>query len=283
MEKVIGIEIPEEPKWETLEERLRCKDCKVKSCERRYQLNMLLDCPRKARLLNFIFNWISAIPVFFLFQKAFTLASEKFFLAISISLAILFFYDMIFVLIEKSITVFFTFMEKRRKEKYNEKVKEIKALKGKKKEEEKEMEKKEKLRFQEIENAVNLYKEFENLENRQAIKARFDKPYKQMLTALKELCDDLQLEHFANPTVKNLFKIYLPEVLEISRNFVLQYDKELLTAKEITMFRKLLKTTREKFITVKQSMWQKETTNLYVNMLALDEALSTNCNKEDRK
>lgn len=285
MEKTVTNEIPEKPKWLTLEEKLECRKCKVKSCGYRdsygWELEMVLDCPKKAWILNILINWVSAIPVFFVFKRIFTLTSEKFFLSLLMSLIVLFLYDMFFVIVETSIESFSKFLEKKRKKDYEQRVQIIKEMKKKQKEEEKQEKEKEKLRFRDIENAFTIYEEFEELEDSKAIREKFKKPYSQMLETLKELCDDLKIEHFTNPSVKNLFKIYLPEVLETCKNFTLQYQKKLLTPKEFAMFRKLLRTASDKFIKVKQDMWQKETTNLYINMSALDEALSTrNENKE---
>lgn len=272
-------EIPEKPIWLTLEEKLKCGECKVESCEykRLYgpNLSMALDCPKKALVLNILINWVSAIPVFFVFKRIFTLTSEKFFLSLLSSLIILFLYDMFFVIVESLLRGFSRFLEIRRKKDYNKKVEIIEEMKEQKQKEQEKEQEKEKLRFRDVENAFTIYKEFEELEDSRAVKEKFKKPYSQMLSTLKELCDDLNPEHFANPIVKNLFKIYLPEVLEICKNFVLQYQKNLLTPKEFAMFRKLLRTASDKFVKVKQTMWQKETTNLYINMSALDEALST--------
>lgn len=283
MGKNVEVEIPEEPKWETLREKLDCEVCKARSCSHSgyygEKLDMLMDCPKKAAIFNLLFNYGSAIPIFFLFKKVFSLTSEKFFLSLLISLVILFFYDMIFVIIEKSIILFSTSLENRRKEKYQEEIQAIKEMKKKKKEEKEQEEEKEKLRFQEIENAFAIYQQFKKKQTSKAIKEKFSKPYDEMLIKLKELCDDLQIEHFSNPVVKNLFKIYLPELLDTIEKFVMQYEKELLSPKELAIFRKLLRTAKDKFAKVKQTMWQKETTSLYVDMMALDEALSTN-NKE---
>lgn len=278
-------EIPEKPVWLTLEQKLKCGECKVKSCEYRKlygpDLSMVLNCPKKAWGLNILINWVSAIPVYFIFKRIYALTSEKFCLSLLISLTILFFYDMFFVIVEKSIQSFSRFLESKRKKDYKKQVQIIEEMKKRKKEEKEQEKQKEKLRFRDVENAFTIYKEFEELEDSRAVKEKFKKPYSQMLSTLKELCDDLKPEHFTNPTVKNLFKIYLPEVLEICKNFVLQYQKKLLTPREFAMFRKLLRTASDKFVKVKQTMWQKETTNLYINMSALDEALSTrNENKE---
>lgn len=287
MEKTAN-EIPEKPIWLTLEEKLKCGECKVKSCDYRDRygpnLSMALDCPKKALIFNILINWVSAIPIFFIFKRIFTLTSEKFFLSLFLSLIILFLYDMFFVIVENLLRSFSGFLEIKREKDYKRKLKIIEEMEKQKKKEKEQEKEKEKLRFRDIENAFTIYKEFVELEDSKAIKEKFQKPYSQMLSTLKELCDDLKLEHFANPTVRNLFKIYLPEILETCKNFVLQYQKNLLTPKEFAMFRKLLKTTSEKFVKVKQTMWQKETTNLYINMSALDEALSTRAeNKEAKK
>lgn len=288
MEKTVANVIPEKPEWVTLREKLECDNCKIHSCEYRRlyvnSLNTLIDCPKKACFLNFLFNFVSAIPVFFLFKRVFALTAGKFFLALFISLVILFFYDMLLVMIEKMIRTFFLSLEKKREKDYKNVVKIIEQLEKKKEEDEQKAAEKEKIRFQDVQNARTMYKEFKKLATSKAIKENFVKSYRQMLTELKALCDDLKIEHFSNATVKNLFKVYLPEVLETCQNFTLQYEKELLSPKELVAFRNLLKTAREKFIKVKKNMWEKETTGLYINMLALDEALTTSDeNKEVRK
>lgn len=280
MRKSKQIKIPEEPVWKTLKDKLDCEDCEVKSCSHRGyfgdEIDTLMDCPIRAMVFNLLLNYGSAIPVFFLFKKAFHFANERFFLALFISLVILFFYDMIFVVIEKVIRKVFIALEDKRREKYLEKVEEIKEMKNKKKEEEEQEKEREKLRFQEIEDAHTIYKQFKKLESSKVIKERFSKPYDEMLVGLKEVCNDLQLEHFSNRMVKNLFKLYLPELLDAFEKFVAEYEKELLSPKELAIFRRLLKTAEENFRTVKRAMCQKETSNsLYVNMIELDEAFSS--------
>lgn len=285
---VVEIEIPKEPNWETLEKKLNCENCQFTSCD--YSKNywsrrpsMVLECPKRAWPVNLLINWISVIPIFFLYRKVFSLTSGRFFLSISISLVILFFYDMFFILVEKLLISFFTFLEKNREKEYDKKMKEIKELREKKEEQEREKKEKERLYAQEVKNAQTIYRQFKKMEDLQTIQEKFYKPYSEMLNVLQELCEDLKSEHFEEPMVKELFSTYVPELLKTCENFILQYEKQVLSSREKVVFRRLLGAAKEKFIEVKQVMWKKETANLYVNMIELDQTLSTNPNKEDKE
>ncbi len=281
MGKSEQVKIPEEPVWQTLREKLDCEDCENSSCSHRgyfgHSLHMLMDCPKKAVPINFFLNYVSAIPIFFLFRKIFSLTSGKFFLSLFVSLVVLFFYDMTFVVIEKIIGMFFTNLEKKRLEDYQKKLKKIEEMKNEKEERERQEKERERQRLKDIEDARAIYNRFKKLESSKVIKERFSKPYDEMLVGLKEVCDDLQLEHFSNRVVKNLFKFYLPELLDASEKFVAEYEKELLSPKELAIFRKLLKTAEENFGTAKRAMQQhqKASNSLYANMLELDEAFSS--------
>ncbi len=286
MGKSEQVKIPKKPVWKTLREKLDCGHCETfRSCSHQgyfaENLDTLMDCPKKAAPINFFLNYVSAIPIFFLVRKVFSLNSEKFFLSLFISLVILFFYDMFFVAFEKVIRKIFITLEDKRREKYQQTLEKIKRMKSEKEEQERQEKEREKQRLKEIEDAHAIYNRFKELESSKVIKERFNKPYDEMLVGLKEVCDDLQLEHFSKRMVKNLFNFYLPELLEASEKFVAEYEKELLSPKELAIFRKLLKTAEENFRTVKRAMCQKENVSLYVNMIELDEALSSN--KEVRR
>ncbi len=283
----MAIEIPEKPKWINLRDKLKCDDCKIRTCcHQKYYTNpsTLLDCSKKTGFLKIFECGISAIPIFFIFRIVFYAIAQQFFLALFLSLTILFVYDIIFLLIEKLLTHFFELLEKNRKRQFEKQIEVINGLESKKKEEEIQKKEKAKLRFQEVENAQKICDEFKNLKDTAPIETKFSKSYLELLHALQEICDDLVPEHFANPSMKNLFRVYLPELLEVCKDFSLQYKEKVLSPKETDLFKKLLKTTKDRLVKVKQDMWQQEITTLYVNMSALEEALSTNNeNKEAKK
>lgn len=279
----------EKVKWIPLREKLGCSDCK-KTCYYKGSYhssspNSIIECQINKITKKFIFlkDWVSAIPIFFLFGKVFYMLPEGyFFLSISISLAILFAYDMIIIGIEKLVMRFFETLEKKRRSKYERELKRKKLFEEQEKQKKEYEEAKEKLYFKEVEMARKMYQELNELDDARAIKEQFFEKYQEMLKSLKEICDDLTPEEFFNTTVKNLFKIYLPELLRICQDFVIKYDKGILSSEEMVLFEKLLKTSKERFVKVRKVMWEQEKVDLYINMSALIETFSTSNEREDK-
>lgn len=282
-------EIPKKPEWVPLREKLDCSNC-PKKCEynryRHMEPTSLLACKRKGISLIYqgCVNGVSAIPLFFVSRKIFYAFSDKFFfLPLLILLVIVCFYDEIWIFIEKRTVAFFENLEKRRRNKYEAQIKRIEFLEEQKKQKEADAEAKRKVSAEEIKQAKNLYRELKKLQASDAIQGNLSGKYKEMLNALKEVCDDLSPEEFLNNTLKSLIKVYLPEFLKICQNFVTQDSKGILTSQETQLFEKLLGTTKERLVRIRCFMWEQDKTNLRIDMTSLEEVFSISSEKEEAK
>lgn len=279
-------QVPKRPEWISLRQQLDCSNCS-KKCEYRHSCTSpasILECKRNgaSQAYQCCINGISAIPLLFLFRRVYDMFSGKyFFLPLLVSLMIVFFYDTLWIFIEKRTITFFENKEKRRRHKYEERIKQIERLEKQQRQKEAEAEAKKKVSSEEIKLVKNLYRELKKLQNSEAIQGKFSEKYEEMLKALKGVCDDLSPEEFLDNTLKSLIKVYLPEFLGICQNFVTQYNKGILTSQETQLFEKLLKTTKERLIRVRRFMWEQDKTSLCVNMAALEEVFSISNEKEE--
>lgn len=257
----------EELKWESLETILDCKNCDNESC---YYYNAqpqtLIECPKRGKLIKIGINYVSAIPVIFLFREVFHFTSEKFFASLFVSLIILFFYDLFFLFIEKLIYKLYEKVEDRRVRKFKAKKQHLEELLMQAEEEERQ-------EWQKVEMAKEIYNKLKKFKKVKPIQMLDS--YSKMLEVLKEICQDLRPEHFENYEINLLFHVQLQEVIEACQEIIAQYDRKVLSKEEKELFKTIIKETIKRFENVKEIIWQPKREELYVSLERLKKEMET--------
>lgn len=264
------------PDFESVEDRINCRQCHVSYCRRRYnKIKSRYDC-KKFTIIISIVKLILEI----LFFSTITVFSLIYFNGFWLTICRIFF-AFIFLLTsdlltDKLIKWLCVTSEERRKREYDIKVQKLKeeneAIKRAKAgitEEIQEFLDYSKSLLNELRKTFETIQDKLNLDQKEE-KRVFDK-FQETLRELEILNTKLSENNFESSYITTLYEIHLPKLLEYSKQFLTYLNSNALTLKQIVEFSKLLEVFRVKISNHTEYLQNKIEDDFIIKMKALNE------------
>ena len=200
--------------------------------------------------------------------------------------------DAICSVIEWGVDKIFENWEILRKKRYDQKIEDMEAINEQKKQEEEREKERQKELYKDIDEAKLLYSEFlkdkdklkkllNNAERFLEQKGELYSTYKEFLSNMKTLLDQVNLNNFYYSEIRTLFQFHLPELKVNIKLYIETVKKNKETEMQIKEMIKLLSSFNSRIVSIQDNLNNSDAENLVYKMQALREVISYTKNKEE--